>query len=84
MMRSYVHLQNNRVELLKSHHWKAAKAYQEGRDYIEDDDSSFMVYYKIATKVVYGMFENIPCYFHVHAHFWYGGKCYEVGVFSYT
>ena len=80
----YVHLKNNRVEPLKNHHWWAAQAYREGRDYIEDGDRCFLVYYHIATKVVYGMFQNIPCYFHVHAHFWNRDNCYEVGVFSYT
>lgn len=56
MAKPYVHLPFNRVEPLRNHHIWAAQAYREGRDYIEDGDSSFMVYYHIATKVVYGMF----------------------------
>lgn len=84
MAKPYIHLPFNRVEPLRNHHIWAAKAYKEKRDYIVDGDHYFLVYYQIATKVVFGTFEGIACYFHIHAHFWYGDKCYEVGVFSYT
>ena len=78
----YLHSERNGVEPLKNYHLLATKAYKEKQDYIVDGDPCFLVYYPIATKVVYGTFEGIPCLFHIHAHFWVRDRCYEVGVFT--
>lgn len=83
MSRPYVHVFDNKVNPLANMHKGAAEAYNEKRDYVVEWDHYYMVYYPIATKVVHGTFSGIQCYFHVHAHLWFKGACYEVGEFMY-